>query len=153
MNTKSRITSILKAMSLDYSVTGLEAFSLFELALVPDLDFQLPTNLRLGHLAEVVVSGLIKLSTNYNVIYENIQLLEDKKTIGEIDFIIVENNTNKLVHMELAYKFYLYDPEISSDPLNNWINPNRNDSLIEKLGKVKRKQFSLLYHDCKSKRS
>jgi hypothetical protein len=34
--------------------------------------------------------------------------------------------------MELAYKFYLFDPSISSEPINNWIG-NRNDSLQEKL--------------------
>jgi hypothetical protein len=48
--------------------------------------------------------------------------------------------------MELAYKFYLFDPSISSEPINNWIGPNRNDSLQEKLEKLKTKQFPLLYH-------
>jgi hypothetical protein len=47
--------------------------------------------------------------------------------------------------VELAYKFYLYDPTISAEPINNWIGPNRNDSLKEKLEKLKRKQFPLLY--------
>ena len=50
--------------------------------------------------------------------------------------------------MELAYKFYLFDPNISSVTLNNWIGPNRNDSLQEKLDKLKTKQFPLLYHNC-----
>jgi len=48
--------------------------------------------------------------------------------------------------MELAYKFYLYDPSISNDPIQNWIGPNRNDSLHLKLKKLKGKQFPLLYH-------
>jgi hypothetical protein len=48
--------------------------------------------------------------------------------------------------MELAYKFYLFDPNISYEAINNWIGPNRNDSLKEKLEKLKRKQFPLLYH-------
>ncbi len=148
MKTKSRITSILKANSLDYSITGLQTFNLSGLNLVTDLEFQLPKNLRLGHLAEKIVSELIKSSTNYKVLYENVQVLEDKKTIGEIDFIIQEINTNRLIHMELAYKFYLFDPNISSEAINNWIGPNRNDSLKEKLEKLKRKQFPLLYHDC-----
>ena len=147
MKTKSRIASILKANSLDSSITGLQTFSLSELNLVSDLDFQLPTNLRLGHLAEIVVFELIKSSTNFKVLYENIQLIEDKKTIGEIDFIIIEKNTKQLIHMELAYKFYLYDPEIPSESINNWIGPNRNDSLKEKLEKLKNKQFPLLYHN------
>ncbi len=148
MKTKSRIASILKANSLDFSVTGLQTFNLSVLNLATDLEFQLPTNIRLGHLAEKIVSVLIKSSTNYKVLYENIQVLEDKKTIGEIDFIIEEIRTKQLIHMELAYKFYLFDPNLSSEPINNWIGPNRNDSLKEKLEKLKRKQFPLLHHHC-----
>ena len=146
MNTKSRIHSILNAHSLDESITGLPTFHLSDLRFDEDIDFPLPTNLRLGHLAENVVSGLFHASTNYTVLYENIQLLVDKQTIGEIDFVI-KDNADRLFHMELAYKFYLYDPTISEQPINNWIGPNRNDSLIEKLDKLKRKQFPLLYHD------
>ncbi|MGY8933933.1 MAG: DUF1853 family protein [Flavobacteriales bacterium] len=148
MKTKSRIASILKAKSLDFSITGLPTFNLSELDLITDLEFQLPTNIRLGHLAEKIVSELIKSSSNYKVLYENIQVIDGKKTIGEIDFIIEELKTKALIHMELAYKFYLFDPDISSEPINNWIGPNRNDSLKEKLYKLKRKQFPLLYHSC-----
>ncbi len=137
----------MKAHSLDASVTGLPTFNLSDLHLVSDVDFPLPTNLRLGHLAESVVSGLLKSSTNYTVLHENVQLMVDKKTIGEIDFIIAEKDTDQLIHMELAYKFYLYDPTLSSQTIDNWIGPNRNDSLQEKLEKVKSKQFPLLYHD------
>ena len=148
MITRSRITSILKANHLDHTITGLPSFSLSELNLESDLDFPLPANLRLGHLAEVVVSGLIKLSTNYKVLYENVQLTKDNRTIGEIDFIIEDSNTSRLIHMELAYKFYLYDPEISSETIiDNWIGPNRNDSLKAKLEKVKNKQFPLLKNE------
>ena len=148
MNTKSRITSIIKANNLDHSITGLQTFDLSELNLTNTENFQLPSNIRLGHLVEKIVSELIKSSTNYNVIYENIQVIEDKKTIGEIDFIIQNIITRQLIHMELAYKFYLFDPNISSEFLQNWIGPNRNDSLIEKIEKLKRKQFPLLYHNC-----
>lgn len=143
-----RITSILKANSLDASITGLPTFDLSALDLSAELDFPLPTNVRLGHLAEKVVSELIKLSTNYNVLYENVQVIEDKRTVGEIDFIIEEIKTRQVIHVELAYKFYLYDPSLSSEPINNWIGPNRNDSLKEKVAKLKSKQFPLLYHDC-----
>lgn len=147
MTTKPRIQSILEANNLDYSITGLQTFDLSKLHLVSDLEFDLPSNLRLGHLAEKVVSELIRSSTNYDVLYENIQVIEGKRTIGEIDFIVQNIAKEQLIHMELAYKFYLYDPSISSEPINNWIGPNRNDSLIEKLEKLKRKQFPLLYHD------
>lgn len=147
MNNKSRITSILEAPKLDSSVTGWPSFELSNLDLKTDFDFRLPTDLRLGHLAEKIVSILIQSSTNYEVLYEGIQLIENKKTIGEIDFILSNQNTKELIHVELAYKFYLYDPHISSEQINNWIGPNRNDSLQEKLDKINNKQFPLLYHD------
>jgi hypothetical protein len=146
MKTKSRIASILKSNSLDSAITGLPTFNLSDLNLVNDLEFPLPTNIRLGHLVEKIVSKLIKSSTNYKVIKENIQLIEDKKTIGEIDFILEEIKTKSFIHLELAYKFYLYDPSLSSEPIGNWIGPNRNDSLKDKLEKTKSKQFPLLYH-------
>jgi hypothetical protein len=145
MKIKPRITSILHANHLDTSITGYPTFNLSALEIANDPEFQVPTNLRLGHLAEKVVAELIKASTNYEVLHENIQLTADNKTIGEIDFIIVENNSKQLIHMELAYKFYLYDPHISSEPVNNWIGPNRNDSLREKLDKLHKKQFPLLH--------
>ena len=147
MNTKSRISSILKANTLDVSMVGLQSFNLSELQLDHDLDFLLPTNIRLGHLVEKIVSEFIRLSNNYEVLYENVQIIKDKKTIGEIDFIIEEVQSKQVFHLELAYKFYLYDPNISSEEINNWIGPNRNDSLREKLEKVKTKQFPLLFHD------
>lgn len=146
MKNNQRIISILKTPSLDLYVTGFKSFNLSELELLGNLDFELPANLRLGHLAEKVVSKLIKTSTNYNVLYENIQLIEEGKTIGEIDFIISEKETKQIIHLELAYKFYLFDPNYSSLEINNWIGPNRNDSLTQKLEKIKTKQFPLLHH-------
>jgi hypothetical protein len=148
MNTKSRIASIIKANSLDAAVTGLQTFHLSDLILQNELEFQLPSNLRLGHLVEKIVSELIKSSVNYKVVYEQFQIIEDQKTIGEIDFIIENKIEKKLIHLELAYKFYLFDPSISSEPIKNWIGPNRNDSLSEKLDKLKCKQFPLLHHSC-----
>ena len=148
MNTKSRITSLLKTATLDSAVTGFPTFDLSRLELPTVLDFELPTNLRLGHLAEKIVSHLIQSSMNYKVVYENIQILEQLKTIGELDFIIEDIENNQLIHLELAYKFYLFDPSISTQTTYNWIGPNRNDSLMEKLDKLKTKQFPLLYHPC-----
>lgn len=147
MNVKSRIKSILTASSFDSPVSGFPTFKLSELNLVSDLNFPLPDNVRLGHLVEKIVSECLKSSTSYKVVYENLQVLENKITVGEIDFILEHVQTKKHIHLELAYKFYLLDPSISETPLLNWIGPNRNDSLNEKLEKLKKKQFPLLYRD------
>lgn len=146
MKTESRIKSILQAKHLDYSVTGFEKFDWRNLIILKNVEFELPQNIRLGHLAEKVFSFLISASENYRVLHENIQIIEEGKTIGEIDFIIEEVNKQEVIHVELAYKFYLYDSSISSKAIQNWIGPNRNDSLIQKLEKLKKKQFPLLQH-------
>jgi len=53
---------------------------------------------------------------------------------------------NKPIHLEIIYKFYLYDPSIGLTQLDHWIGPNRRDSLVKKLTKLKQKQLPLLYH-------
>ncbi len=145
MKTKARIASIRQAHTLDESITGIPTFKISTLKGVTDLAFPLPTNLRLGHLVERIVSEWIKTSSNYCLLHENVQLLEGKITIGELDFLMEEIDSKQLIHMELAYKFYLFDPSISNKPMHNWIGPNRNDSLREKLEKLKTKQFPLLF--------
>lgn len=147
MNTKLRIESVLNSVSLPSSITGLDTFELSELTLSHDLDFSLPNDLRLGHLIEQIVSQLVQSSSNFQLHHHGVQFKEGNKTIGEIDLIIQDNVTQQVSHIELAYKFYLLDPSISDRELNNWIGPNRNDSLHEKLAKTKNKQFPLLHGD------
>ncbi len=146
----NRITSILNTKSLDSSITGFNTFELAELKLKNTPTFKLPNNLRLGHLVERIVSELIKASSNYSLLHESLQIKKDKKTIGELDFLIVNQETNQLTHLELAYKFYLYDPSISDEHLTNWIGPNRRDSLQQKLKKLNNHQFPLLHHPATS---
>ena len=145
MESKARIVSILETHVLDLSSLGFEPFYLTDLLLPHLPEIEIKENLRLGHRVEKIVSDLIKASTNYKIRYENIQIKEGNKTIGEIDFIIEEIKSKQLIHLELAYKFYLFDPSLSSSQFNNWIGPNRNDSLKDKVAKLKNKQFPLLY--------
>lgn len=145
MESKARIVSILETQVLDLPRFGFEPFYLTDLILPNLPEIEIKENLRLGHSVEKIVSDLIKASTNYKILYENIQIKEGNQTIGEIDFIIEEIKTKQLIHLELAYKFYLFDPSLSSRPFNNWIGPNRNDSLKDKVAKLKNKQFPLLY--------
>lgn len=55
MNSNSRIASILNAESIESTVTGFPTFDLTNLQLQKELDFDLPTNIRLGQLSEKIV--------------------------------------------------------------------------------------------------
>ncbi|PTX59708.1 hypothetical protein C8N46_10818 [Kordia periserrulae] len=147
MNLTSRITSVVNATPLDTVITGISTFFLSELKYKQLPEITLPVNRRLGHLIEKVVSELINASENYQLLHENVQIVQNKQTIGELDFIIQHTETKEIIHLELAYKFYLYDASISDDVSKNWIGPNRRDALHEKIAKLQQKQLPLLYHE------
>ena len=64
---------------------------------------------------------------------KGVKIIVDKITIGEIDCLI--EYLNKYIHLEIVYKFYLYDEHINTGELDHWIGPNRKDSLVFKLNK------------------
>ena len=100
-------------------------------------------NLRLGKRVERFVSHELKQYDAVKILKENIQVQHKKLTIGEIDCLLKRND--KPIHLEIIYKFYLYDISVGTTELEHWIGPNRNDSLISKLTKLKEKQLPLLY--------
>lgn len=103
-----------------------------------------PEQLRLGKLVEQFVFQQLELDPAYIILAENIQVQDGKRTIGELDALLLYGN--KPIHLEIIYKFYLYDPNESTSELAHWIGPNRKDSLLHKLDKLKEKQLPLLYH-------
>lgn len=99
---------------------------------------------RLGKRVEQFFEYQINNSTNYKLIACNIQIKNDKLTIGELDALVLKDGLP--IHIEIVYKFYLYDPNIkTNNELEKWIGPNRKDTLIYKLKKLKEKQLPLLY--------
>lgn len=100
----------------------------------------------LGKRMESFFSYSIRTSTEYNLILENIQVARNKITIGEIDFILGDENDGSILHVELVYKFYVYDPSFEIEE-ERWIGPNRRDSLLRKIKKLKEHQFPLLYKE------
>ncbi len=102
------------------------------------------TNFVLGKRAESFFSLSLAHSEGFNVLAQNIQIQARKITLGEIDFLIEDTVQGRRCHVELVCKFYLYDPSLERE-LERWIGPNRKDSLLEKIEKLKQKQFPLLY--------
>ena len=103
-------------------------------------------NQRLGKLVEEFVFYQLKQQNSIKWICDNLQIQCGKQTIGEIDTLYYWNNS--IIHLEIAYKFYLYDTLGNYNrPLAYWIGPNRKDSLLYKLEKLKSKQFPLLHNE------
>ncbi len=110
-----------------------------------------PDKLRLGHQVEHIYLQLLKASNKYKVLARSIQLIEHKRTLGELDYIIKLLDTDEIIHVELTYKFYLLDPEMDGI-VEGLVGPNRGDAFTYKLDKTKNKQMPLLYTDAARKR-
>lgn len=117
-----------------------------ELPLVSPANFKglIPDHLRLGKRVERFVSAALNGHKSIEILLENTQIKQDKITIGEIDCILKQDEIP--IHLEIIYKFYLYDPQVGSSEIDHWIGPNRKDSLLQKLNKLKDKQFPLIYN-------
>lgn len=110
----------------------------------------IPNKLRLGHQVEHIFFELLKVSNHYKVLAHSIQLIEHKQTLGELDFIIKSLDTDEIIHIELAYKFYLLDLNMEG-PIEGLVGPNRGDAFTYKINKTKHKQLPLLYSDAARK--
>ena len=127
----------------DGELVGLSQLNIQEENLIDfDALITLP-KLRLGHLVERFVASELKNNSSIEVLAENIQIRQDKVTIGELDCLLTYNHTP--IHLEIIYKFYVYDESVGNSELEHWIGPNRKDSLIDKITKLKTKQLPLLY--------
>ena len=107
------------------------------------INIDINEKLRLGKYIERFVSYQLEQEKNIEIISENIQIQQEKRTLGELDCIIIKDN--KLIHLEVIYKFYLFNSSTGNSEIERFIGPNRKDSLVEKLTKLKEKQLPLLY--------
>jgi len=65
----------------------------FELGTPELLNTAIPSNIRLGHVAECFYLNDLNCLPEISRIEKNIQLIEDKTTLGEIDFIIYKTKS------------------------------------------------------------
>lgn len=109
--------------------------------------FQLPdiaSNLVLGKRVERFFGIYLQYFSEEEVLAENVQIFSNKITLGELDFILKNKNSGKVSHIEVVYKFYIYDPSFENE-MERWIGPNRRDSLIKKVARLESRQFPLLF--------
>lgn len=125
---------------------GIQQFEFPSLEMYSFLPKPIPQNIRLGHQMEHVFKQLVEYSEAYEIVLHNLPIRQDKITLGEIDFILKDKANNKLIHVELTYKFYIINPEIS-EPIHQLIGPNRQDAFFAKMQKIKNNQFALLHSE------
>lgn len=85
---------------------------------------------RLGYRFEAFISYWLQISPNFELLAQNIQIIENKRTLGEVDFIIKDKHTLKVIHLEVAVKFYL-----GTEPFEDsfrWFGTNTQDQLGRK---------------------
>jgi len=105
---------------------------------------------RLGKLVETYVYHQLRSLESVQWIADSLQINLEQRTVGELDALYLD--AGRPVHLEVAFKFYLYDTEAAyDDPLDHWIGPNRNDTLSLKLAKLAGRQFPLLRHPAAAK--
>ncbi|AUC79760.1 DUF1853 domain-containing protein [Nonlabens sp. MB-3u-79] len=112
----------------------------------------IPQGTLLGKRAEYFFKFCVEQSSNYQLLLSNIQIFKGKITKGELDYVIKDLRTNSTIHIELVYKFYIYNPTITStekspvlQELNKYQGPNGRDNLVRKLEHLKNHQLPLLY--------
>ncbi len=103
----------------------------------------------LGKKMEAFFKIAIKHSPRYELIDHSIQIIQDKQTLGEFDFLVFDKDRDQNLHVELVYKLYLYDASFEKE-IDRWIGPKRKDSLHRKLNRLRQKQFPLLKHPASS---
>lgn len=123
---------------------GIQQFEFPEMELGNFIPEEIPKNIRLGHQMEHVFKQLIEQYKRYEILVHNLPIRDENRTLGEIDYILKDNETAQLIHVELTYKFYVVDLGIS-EPIHQLIGPNRGDAFYTKVEKIKNKQFELLH--------
>lgn len=103
---------------------------------------QIPCNKRLGKLIEDIFEIYIAQQTSIKVLLKNFQIIDNKRTAGEIDYIIENALEKKIYHLELTYKFYLWKEDVPE----NWVGPNLKDAFWKKRDKLINHQFKMIDH-------
>ncbi|WP_052729884.1 DUF1853 family protein [Photobacterium halotolerans] len=107
-------------------------------AIIP-ADAHYDGNQRLGFYYQWLWQQLINHHPDFELVGEEIQLHEAKRTLGAIDFLVFNKQSNQLEHWEVAIKFYLAYQQ-------RWLGPNSADNLDNKINKMIQHQLAMTQH-------
>ncbi len=111
----------------------------------PLMDWLAPRyNPRLGYYFESLVEFWLRHTFAQHLIVPHLQVKNDRhspRTIGEFDYLLADSATQRILHWEVAVKFYLYFQQPDSRIL--WYGPNPRDRLDLKLQRLFHHQLAL----------
>ncbi|MEO0897099.1 MAG: DUF1853 family protein [Bacteroidota bacterium] len=99
---------------------------------------------RLGIYFERLIACFVHFHPDFELVLQNHKVQEPKRTIGELDLVYKYLPENRLVHLEIAVKFYLGHGEL--EQWSNWYGPNPIDRLDLKMDKLLNKQSLMSQH-------
>ena len=90
------------------------------------IDLEIGKKLRLGKYIERFVSFQISRNENCEIVSENIQIQQDKITLGELDCLLYKDK--KPIHLEVIYKFYVFDTSVGQSEIETAPNVGNDDN-------------------------
>lgn len=95
---------------------------------------------KVGRYFEDLVGFWLQHLRQVEMVGQGIQVRDEKRTIGEIDFLFRDEN-GLLTHLEVAAKFYLHNPD--SHEVSDFPGPNATDNFERKSDKLFNDQLAL----------
>jgi len=102
---------------------------------------------KLGHLYEDALAVMLESAPRYDLLAQGLQIRQEAgRTLGELDFLVRDLVTDRLIHLELAVKFYLAVKTESGDAESEILlpGPDARDNYFRKLEKMQSHQLVLV---------
>jgi len=96
---------------------------------LPEVNSLLP----LGKYAEQLIAYYLRQHADFELLAYNFQLIQDKRTLGEIDYLFQHLPTKKYIHLEFALKYYL---QTTLKGKKIFLGPNAKDRLSRKADRI-----------------
>jgi uncharacterized protein len=97
------------------------------------------TDRRLGNYFETLWTYWLNINPRFELIGRNLQINDQGRTLGELDFIVFDRAIEKYLHWEVAIKFYLGRGDTRLQC--NWLGPGKKDRLDRKVNHLVNRQL------------
>ena len=99
------------------------------------------SNPRLGICFEALWQFFLQQDPSVDLIASNLPVRDQNRTLGEFDLLLFCHQQQQAIHLELAIKFYLLNPQqvqstTGFDPFKVWLGPNCRDRFDLKLQRL-----------------